>query len=309
MQDFKQLIKVLTDTVDTFNSAIPDIQVALLDKIRIELKELDLSNGNIAISAKNVALIAKIKANLLDIVLNKDYVQSVKEYAQAFNTITQIQNSYFSNLVADFTPPDVSKAIKEQALSSVVDNLTERGIDANVLSSIEDILRANITSGGSYSELQKALENNITNNSTGDGMLQRYTKQITTDSINQYSAQYTQIVSSDLGLYWNAYVGSNIVTSRPLCLACTQKRWIHVSEFPALLEGDFPEFRQFDGKLNKDGQPAGMIPDTTPSTFPLYRGGYNCGHQLRPVREDQVPIEVRQLLYTTLAYQKWAATS
>jgi len=295
MTDFKALIALLQSTVDNFQQVIPGIQDALLDRLREELSALKLNGKTIAISTANVKKIAEIKSKLLGIVLSDEYKAAVKDYVAAFTEINRLQNSYFNTIAKKYSPPKVTAAIQKQAVLSVLEQLTERGIETNVLGGIEDILRKNITTGGSYAEMQRALENNITNNTAGEGTLSKYTKQMTTDALNQYSAQYSQIVSSDLGLDWFVYAGSNLETTRPFCLACTKKRYIHRSEFPALLRGDFPEFEAFDGKLYK-GLPAGMIPDTTPANLPINRGGYQCGHQLRPVSESAVPADVRALI-------------
>lgn len=306
MTDFKPLIALLQKTVDDFNSSIPGIQDRLLDKLREELTALKLKQGDIQINAENIRKIAVIKSRLLDIILSPEYVEQVKQYVQAFNQITALQNRYFESVSDGFAPPDFTDALKQQAIESAVDNLTERGIQANVIAGIEDILRKNITGGGSYVDLQKSLENHLTNNEVGEGALQKYTRQMTVDAVNQYSAQYSQIVSSDLGLEWFIYAGSNIETTRPLCIALTKKRHIHVSEFPAILSGDFEEFRQADGKLNsKTGLPEGMLPDTTPSNFQINRGGWNCQHQLRPVSESAVPADKVAAVKATNEYRVW----
>lgn len=307
MQDFKKLIELIEKTVEDFNSRIPGIQQNMLDNIRTELASLEINKqtGNIVLSVKNVRKIAEIKSKLQALILTPEYIESVKKYVSAFNTITELQNQYFNAVVETFTPPEFTNEVRKQAIESVVENLTERGMFANVVSAVEDILRQNITSGGSYSDLQKILENFLTDNETGEGRLTRYAKQITTDAINQFSGEYTQMLSNDLGFEWYRYSGSNIKTTRPFCLACTKKRWIHISEFPALIAGQFPEFEEFDGKLYK-GKPAGMYDDTTPSNFVTKRGGHNCGHQLRPVSVNLVPKEDQARVYATAAYKAWA---
>jgi hypothetical protein len=41
-----------------------------------------------------------------------------------------------------------------------------------------------------------------------------------------------------------------------------------------------------------------MIDGTNSSNFIIRRGGYNCGHQLVPVAEEAVPLEIRsKILY------------
>jgi len=292
MRDFKEIIKAIQETIKEFSKQIPKIQSSIVEELQNSLSELDVRSGNVKVSASNLRVIAKIKNRLQEIILSPEYKKAVKKYIEAFEVVTILQHQYFKELSNIFKPPKLSKELRKQAIKSVVASLTESGLEANVLAGIDDILRTNITTGGSYSSLSKQLNNFIVDNGNGDGILTKYTNQITTDSINQYSAQYTQLISNDLGYEWFIYAGSNIETSRPFCLACTKKRFIHISEIPALLKGDFPEFKEFDGKLYK-GLPAGMFPDTTTSNFQIKRGGYNCGHQLRPISDFSVPEEVK----------------
>jgi hypothetical protein len=48
-----------------------------------------------------------------------------------------------------------------------------------------------------------------------------------------------------------------------------------------------------------------MIPGTDAANFFVNRGGYNCGHQIRPVNERQVPTEVVARVKATPEYQAW----
>jgi hypothetical protein len=131
-------------------------------------------------------------------------------------------------------------------------------------------------------------------NETGAGALEKYTKQITTDALNQYAAQYTNAVTNDLGLEWFMYTGSIIDTSRPLCKALIKKKYIHKSELPDIILGKFKEFDEEGGKINpKTKLPEGMIPGTNASNFHIYRGGYQCGHQLIPIDASSVPEHIR----------------
>ena len=134
----------------------------------------------------------------------------------------------------------------------------------------------------------------ITNTDAGDGKLLRYSKQIVTDSINQYNRQYGQIVSDDLGWNWFEYSGSLIKTSREFCVHMVKKRYVHRSEFTTVLKGDI------DGKkiavYDKTGLPYGLIAGTDQYNFPVYAGGYQCGHLVRPVPDVVVPIGLRTAL-------------
>lgn len=295
--DFKPVIKEITDAIEAFQATVPAAQQAMLDEILDDLNGLKLNGRNIAVSVANVKKISAIKAKLQKLVLNDEYKKAVKKYLKTFDQVTTLQDAYFVTLEAKYKPSKLGAEMQKQAITTVAQDLTERGIDANVVSAVEDILRTSITTGGPLADLRAQLTNAITTNDAGPGLLERYTKQITTDALNQHSAQYTQTVAASLGLKWFRYTGSLIETSRPFCIACRDKEWIHESEFADVIAGNFPEFADAGGKIyDKTGLPEGMIPDTTPDNFPIYRGGWNCAHQLRPVPDSQVPQAVRDAL-------------
>lgn len=278
----------------------------MLDDILMLVKNLDTKGNNIKIASSNLKVLATVKSRLEKIILNPEYVDGVKKYLQSFNQIVNLQNDYFKEIEAKFNPPKLANELKKQAIQSVAKQLTETGIGANVVDKIQDILRKAITSGSGYTSLTKQLTDFLINNESGDGQLVKYTKQITTDAINQFSGQYTQLVSSDLGYEWFRYSGSNIETTRPFCLACTERKWFHISEISAILKGEFEEFKKYNGTLNKKtGLPEGMYPGTDVSNFQIYTGGYNCMHKWRPVSEDLVPSDIRNRVYASVEYKKW----
>lgn len=307
MADFKSLINRITEAVDAFNKNIPGIQKQMLEDVSLLTHQLDLKGDTIKILAGNIRLLNRLKSKLQKIILSPEYVASVKDYASSFNDIIKLQNEYFTSVSSEFKPPKLTKEIRNQAIQSVVNDLTENGIAANVTDKIYNLMRSAIASGGSYNSLNQELRDFIVNNSSGEGYLLKYTKQITTDALNQFSGEYTSIITSDLGLEWFRYSGSNIETSRPWCLACRDRKWFHISELPKILKGEFPEFEEYGGNLNKKtGLPQGMIPGTDLSNFQVRRGGYNCGHLWRPCSEDMVPQTVGDRVYASSEYQNWA---
>jgi hypothetical protein len=255
------------------------------------------------------------------VVLTDEYKQEVKDFAKSFNEITKLQNEYWKSLESTFKPRPLLKEIRKQAITDVVGKLTEAGIGANVSDRITDILRTNITTGGTYKDLTAQLRDGLLNTEQ-KGYLDRYAKQVTTDSINQYNRQYTQAVSSDLGYYWFKYDNTEIETSRPFCQAmCEENRYFHISSVPNLLKGLDVEGIRLEYVDNKTGEtktvnvnsktglPDGFIPGTNTENFFVRAGGYQCGHQIRPVPERLVPLGVRQKVYEMPYYKQWAKVS
>jgi hypothetical protein len=307
LADFKKLIELITNTVEGFNNSIPGIQKKMLDELLLLTKKLDIKGENISISGSNIKLLAQLQSKLQNIILNPEYIEKVKNYVFSFNQVVSLQHDYFTEITDKFKPPKLASELKKQAVSGVINNLTENGLNANIIDKVKEILRKSITTGGSYASLNQSLTDFIINNKSGDGHLIKYTKQITTDALNQFSGQYTQIISSDLGYEWFRYSGSNIETTRPFCLACTDRKYFHISELPNVLKGKFEEFIKYGGTVNpKTDLPYGFIPNTDVSNFMINRGGYNCGHQWRPVSEDLVPEEIKRKVYNSFEYRNWA---
>lgn len=279
---------------------------AIIEQVnRLEL----YSDGKIRPTVKNLSILASIKAKINRVVLSDEYKQAVRDFAKSFNEITTLQNQYWKSLESDFKPRALLKEIRKQAIKDVVGKLTESGIGANVSDRIIDILRTNITSGGSYKELTSQLRDGLLNTEQ-KGYLDKYAKQVTVDSLNQYSAQYSQIVTSDLAYEWFKYDNTDIETTRPFCDAMTDQPYFHISEIPRLLRAEGLYYFKDGVKTkvplyDKTGLPHGMIPGTNAENFFIRRGGFQCGHQIRPVAERQVPLDVKERVFATPAYQSW----
>lgn len=268
------------------------------------------TDGKIRPTVKNLSILASIRSKINRIVLTDEYKQEVKDFAKAFNEVTKLQNEYWKGLESTFKPRPLLKEIRKQAIADVVAKLTEAGIGANVSDKITDILKTNITTGGSYKKLTAQLRDGLLNTEQ-KGYLDKYAKQVTVDSLNQYNSQYTQIVSSDLGYTWFKYDNTDIDTTRPFCDAMTDQPYFHISEVPRLLRAEDLYYFKDGVKTkvplyDKTSLPHGMIPGTNADNFFIRRGGYNCGHQIRPVAERQVPLEVKERVFQTPAYNKWS---
>lgn len=312
MPQFSDIVSVVEDALEKFNSRIPTLQRKLLRELLLELKDLDLKGGGIKTTVRNLRKVNSIKGKLQKLILNKDYKAALKEYTQVFKQVTTLQNQIFQQADVNFSPPKLGKEIMKQSIEDVVTKMTETGITGNVGNAIADVLRQNITTGSSYASLTETLREMLTETKT-PGLLQRYARQITTDAVNQYTATYMKTVSSGLDYEWFRYAGKDIETTRPFCDAMTDRKFFHISEVPDLLKAKDLYYTDKEGNvvkvplMKKTGLPAGMIPGTDEESFFSNRGGYNCGHQIFPVNERLVPKDVKDRVFATTAYKRWKA--
>lgn len=289
----EDLLSTISNATAGFQSAIDPIQQNIYKDVQMLVKDLDLKGDKIANTVKNVKAIGALKKKIEKIILSKEYISNVKDYVKAFDQVSTLQNAYFNDLSSTAGPAELLNAVKKQSIDQAVTSLTESGISANVTEGIQGILKRNITGSGSYTDLVDQMRNYILTNESGIGALERYSKQITTDALNQFSAQYSQTLSADLQNNWFIYVGSNKETTREFCRLLTAKKWIHKSEIPDIVNGII------DGKKvsisPKTGVWNGGIPGTNSNNFQVNRGGYGCDHQLLPVNDIFVPKNLRDL--------------
>lgn len=304
-----ELIDLINKTVDeaisNMNKGIPSAQDEIFKEVQRLAKNLDYKNGKAIVSVKNIRIMGAITKRLRKIILSTDYLDHAKDFLKAFNTVTKLQNEYMANTTSDFNFGPVLKQIKFQAIADTSASLTEEGLTSGVVNRLRDVLRTNITTGGSFDELLDQFAGITKDTDKGQGILNKYVKQVTTDALNQYSRNYLQAAVGNTPDQWYQYTGSLITTSRDFCKAMVKKRWFNVKEIPALLAGEFPEFQDIEGKIDpKTKLPDGMIEGTNAANFLTFLGGYQCGHRAIPVPTLIVPkniITEFKLAYPTAA--------
>jgi hypothetical protein len=289
-----KLLQTIEAESTKFNNKLPAIERKLLDEVSLLIKEFSIKDGKILSNIDNLKLLNKIKGKLGKLVFSKEYVKDVSDFVRTYSTVAAMQGDYFKGQDKNFKAKDYYSALKQVAVDNTIEGLTESGVRANVLKPITDILLTGITSGQSYAQMEETLRKTLTETPDGAGALSRYAKTYTVDSINQFSAEYMTAISNDLGYEWYAYRGTNLETTREFCEHMTKKEFVHKSEFPEILKGkiDGHQCRIYD----KTGLPYGMKEGTNVDNFTANRGGWNCGHQLVPVREESVPKGIRNKL-------------
>jgi len=284
------ILETIDKSIEGFQGAIPAIQKDLYDELQGYIKDLKIKDGKLLNSVDNLKAIGQIKARLKKLLTGKKYQMVLGEFVGSFEEIAKFNNEYFSTLNKQFKPKKTLSIIQQLAVDQTIEDLIGQGMVESIVGPITEILKANITTGGSYAKFNEQLRTHILNDENGPGSLERYTRQITTDAINQYHAQYHETIAQDLNLNWGRYVGSNLTTTREFCELLTAKDWVHRSELAKIIKG------QIDGKqcrLSKTtGLPLGMIPGTNADNFKVNRGGYQCGHHFYWVTDSVVPLNI-----------------
>ena len=274
----------ISKTIDLFNNRfmenVASNQEAMWKVIFKTIKNLETNAaGNIIPNTKNLKILRTLRGDLSKVIVSPKYKSDLKEYLGGFNELKGINDVYYSAIASSTlnANKNIFKEIVNSSIEATKNSLLNSGIDANVIAPIEKILSQSVTTGGSFTDLVEALRLDILGSPDKLGYLERYTSQITTDSLNQFNANYNIAVSNDLGLEFYYYAGSEKTTSRAYCINQIDKgRYFHKKEVEASAIKDW----------------AGKIPNTNSSTIFVYRGGYRCGHQYLATNTLLVPKDV-----------------
>jgi len=288
-KDLRQILEIIDEAPDKFSERMPAIERKVFRQISDLLKELKTTpGGKIKQTIGNLNTVNQIKGKLEKIVISKEYADLVRRFVGNFPKIANYQNS--TPLLPSATKNKIS-IVAKQNINNTLNSLIGAGYKQEVVNKLHKTLLTNVTTGGSFSDMIEQLRAELIGTEQRAGMLSRYTRSFVVDSLGQFAGQGNKLIADALNSEWFRYIGSNIVTTRDFCRELTKKDYVHISEIPTLLEGIIDGV-QVD--INRTtGLPQGMIEGTNPENFIVYRGGYNCGHELIPVSDVNVPKEIK----------------
>jgi uncharacterized protein (DUF2164 family) len=223
--------------------------------------------------AKTLKEMIKLRKDISDTIINNSLYQTqVAEVLKGFEMLADLSNDYMSIILDDFKPKtELYKAILQTNIETTKNALLGAGIRDNFSTAIQEVLKDNIAGVGTRAKLNDTLRKFIEGTPENAPFLNRYIKQTTNDSVMTFNAEYIQTISDDLGVEYYLYAGTLIEDSRSFCQA-RSGRYFTTDEVKA-----WANLKGWQGRM------AG----TNSNTIFIYRGGYNCRHQLWPVSKEQ----------------------
>jgi hypothetical protein len=266
----KQIQELQLAIESRMDEALPRVFAKLSDQVIDLASDLSLDPKDRAKSLKELIKLKKDIANT--IITNAPYQLQVAEVIKGFEMLAELSNEYITLAIGDFKPKKaLYEAILETNIATTKDALLGAGIRENFGTAIQEVLKDNIAGIGSRSELNKTLRKFIEGSPQDAPFLNRYIKQTTNDSVMTFNAEYIQTIAEDLDVEHYYYQGTLIADSRPFCVS-RAGRYFTTDEVKA-----WPNLKGWQGRMS----------GTNSSTIFIYRGGYNCRHQLWPVSKEQ----------------------
>jgi len=276
--DLSNRVGSITDkAVERLSEAVTKTQKRLFDDVSALLSKLELdSDGLVKQNAANRKVLTKLDGVFNKSIRESGYYESLDDYTDNIIRLTSANDQYFNFILDSFTvDAHYIKSLQKQSISEIEGLLANDGLTLALKDPLKQILNTNVNTGASFSDMLTQVRGFIQGTSDAEGKLLRYSKQITRDSLFNYSSSLQESVSQSAGLQFYYYQGHVDSDSRPFCIA-RKGKYFHRKEIESWASMDW----------------AGKRAGTTKSTIYVYRGGYGCIDQLIPVSEAVVPKEV-----------------
>lgn len=240
------------------------------------LKELETdADGYIKQTIANRKVLQKAGDAFDSAMKDSPYYESVSKFTEVIPKVDSLNSTYFSALSEGFKPnAQYVSNLRNQTIADLETYLLNDGLESQIKTPLLNILNQNVNTSARFTDMLKQVEEAIIGSKELDGQLLRYSKQITTDAVFNYSRAYQQAITSDLGLDTYLYAGGLTAEgkysggSRDFCIARVGNKFTH---------------KQIEKMASLTWQ--GKRRGTTASTIFTFAGGYNCRHQFIPVSD------------------------
>jgi hypothetical protein len=257
----------------TFFDSLPATEQRIFGALSKHVQKFSSDGERFVFDDGNVLLTNQVEKIILDAIQGSTYPKDVNGFLRNFETLKQF-NLDIHQSVNDLSPDELSELInpvQRATVEQTLQGLTGSGVSTNFIEPIRTGIFQNIVAGSTKSDLEAYLKRYILGTPEVDGTLSRYVKQVSRDALNQFDGQVNAKIANEFGLDAYRYVGSLIEDSRPQC-----RRWVAMG---VIQTKDLPDEIAW---MNANG--TGAIPGTSPDTFSIYRGGYNCRHSAIPFK-------------------------
>jgi len=286
-------LKFLSTAEKKFLTGIEATEKAIYSKVLNILRQLSQEEGRLRESQITVSLLTRLRREILTAIRKSTFVPKVSAFLTEFDEVEKRNRSIYRVLLGK--PIKTNLSVEKQIIiDQVVDSLTgQSSLNANYTNPIRKTLTDAIRRGSTFKQAEDALRSQIVGDANG-GLFKRYTKQVVTDSINQFDGAVNDVIRDAFQLDGFRYVGSLIKDSRENC-----QEFVNGS-------GRFEKYAIEPGAFRTQDLPAlikiaknrpGWIKGTTPQNFGQNRGGYNCRHQVVYflLTEEQKAVVDKQL--------------
>lgn len=254
--------------------AVEGVEGELFRRIMEYLRSMSTKGGRFVPDANSRRVLLSIRRELEGLLTKPIVDEAMRAILPDFDRIGENIQSLHGEENDIKVPKSLVTEQKARMVAEVKTSLFEASYDARFADPVQKVLFNHINFGASLNETERAIRAMVYGQDGGSGILSRYASQVGRDSLSQYQGRVHREVEVQNDLKWKRYVGNIIKDSRWQCRRWVKKQYLSNEELP----------REIRIAFRSGG---GMIPGTTPATFSIHRGGYNCLHTAFPVRSPE----------------------
>lgn len=259
--------------IQGLTSNLAEYEAIIWARIQEFLKRFDVSDGHFVPNEKVAELVMAVKKEMAGILDLKKLEESTKAFVASFDAIQKNAQALHGEQNGLVVPKSLVNREKAFAVDSTEYALREANIHPAFMLPVRKALYTHINSGASVRDTERILKALVVGPDGKNGVLTKWAGQVATDAINQYEGVVQTAIANEYQLFGTRYVNSIVTTSRAQCI-----RWVEMQWLPFEVLSEEIEWAKKNG--------SGMVLETTPTTFRIYRGGYRCRHKAIPVKNE-----------------------
>jgi len=186
---FKDTRKTIDLYKTRFNKNVNTRQKDIWSAIYKGIRKLKTDeSGNILTTTENLKLMRTLRGDVERSIITPQYKKDLNKFTRGFDDLKDINDKYYKAIASGTlnANKNVFNTVKNLSIDATRNSLLESGISSQIIAPVQNLLQKSITTGGSITDLSESLRTDILGNKEQLGKLERYTKQITTDSLNQF---------------------------------------------------------------------------------------------------------------------------
>ena len=186
---FKDTRKTIDLYKTRFNKNVNTRQKDMWSAIYKGIRKLKTDeSGNILTTTENLKLMRTLRGDVERSIITPQYKKDLNKFTRGFDDLKDINDKYYKAIASGTlnANKNVFNTVKNLSIDATRNSLLESGISSQIIAPVQNLLQKSITTGGSITDLSESLRTDILGNKEQLGKLERCTKQITTDSLNQF---------------------------------------------------------------------------------------------------------------------------
>jgi hypothetical protein len=279
----ERIERISLQSDDTLARVISRTQREIYTEIIQILRSFQDSGFRLTSDAKDITLYYELRRKINRIFRESNYSSALDAYLTTFDEVEPLTKQIIATGADRSTQRaifGVSTAVEREMIAGGIANtlISPTSIENTFIAPLQRMIYTNVQGRVTYNEAERVLRQYLLDTpGKQTGFIRRYVTQITRDGLNQFQGAVNQKMVKEVGLDGFQYVGSLLQDdSRQNCIELVNGSGAFA---PYHLGNRLYRIEDLPAIIAIAEQRPGWIPGTTPATFFINRGGYNCRHR------------------------------